>query len=108
MRTGPAEYFRDLFPVVDLLKLQMFHGSTGNNHTVKLFIAHQFEVTVKCFHVLNGSILGSMALQFHETDLNLQGRIGEQTDQVGLRGYFNGHQIQHDNLQRTDILSAGP
>ena len=49
-----------------------------------------------------------MTLQFHKTDLQLQRRIREQTDEVGLCGYLQGHQVQNGNLQGTDILGSSP
>ena len=49
-------------------------------------------------------ILGRMTLQFHKTDLQLKGGIGEQTDEVCLCCDLQRHQVQDDNPQRTDIL----
>jgi hypothetical protein len=49
-----------------------------------------------------------MALKLHETDVNLQGSVGQQTDEVGLGGYLQRHEVENDNTQRTDVLGMGP
>ena len=53
-------------------------------------------------------ILRRMTLQFHEGDIHLQGCIRQQTDQVRLCRNLQGHQVEDDNLQRTNILRMRP
>ena len=72
VRPRPVEYLLNLAPIVHLLEIEVFHRRTGNDHSIKFLISHQFEIAVKRLHVFDGRILRSMAFQLHETDLNLQ------------------------------------
>ena len=108
MGTCPVENLLDFVPIVHLLVIEMFYWRTGNNHTIELLFLHQFEITVESFHVLHRRILRRVPLHFHERDLDLQRRVGQQTDKVGLCRNFQRHEVQYDNAQRADVLRRGP
>ena len=55
--------------------------------------------------MLDGRILRSVALQLHKADVELQRRVGKQTDKIGFRRYLQRHEVEDDNAQRTNILS---
>ena len=40
----------------------------------------------------------------HESDVDLQRRVGQHSEKLELRLLFLGHQIQNTELQRADIL----
>ena len=84
MGTGPIEDIGNLIPVVHLFKIKRLYRCTCDDHTIKLLIAHRFEVAVEHHHVFDRRILGGMTTQFHETDLQLQGGVRKETDQVRL------------------------
>ena len=107
MRARPREDFGNLSPVADLLVLQLLDRSTRNNHAVVLLIAHLLEVTIEHHHVLDGRILGRMTLQLHEAHLQLQRGVRQETDKVCLCRYLQRHEVENDNLQRTDVLHVG-
>jgi len=65
------------------------------------------KIHVKLLHVLYRSIFGDMAAEFYEIDVDLQRRIAEQAQEVGFRGFLDGHKIQDGNLQRSDVLCIG-
>ena len=108
MRPRPVENLRNFIPVVHLFVFQMFHRRPCDNHSIKLFILHQLKVPVKGFHVFNGGILVCVAFHLHESDFNLQRRIGKQANQVCFSRDFQRHQVQNDNAQRTDVLRGSP
>ena len=85
----------------------MFHRSTGDDHAVKLFVAHFLKIAVECLHVFNRRVLTGMRLNLHQMHIQLQRRVGEQTDEVGLGGNLQGHQIEYGNAQGTDVLTVG-
>ena len=37
-------------------------------------------------------------------NLHLQGCVGQETQEVGLRGYLQRHQIENGNAQGTNVL----
>ena len=86
----------------------MLHRSTGNDHAVELLIAHLGKVAVEHHHMLYRRVLRGMTLQFHETDLQLQRCIGQQTDQVCLGRDLQRHQVQNHDAQGTDVLGVCP
>ena len=71
MCTCPVEDILNLVPIAHILKFEMLHRCTRNNHSVELFIPHTFEIAIKRLHMFDRRILRSMTFQFHEADLNL-------------------------------------
>ena len=106
MRPCPVEDGRHLAPVAHLLERHLLDRRSRDNHPVETFVAHQFEILVKGFHVLDGRILRRMAAQLHERQLNLERCVRQQTHEVGLCGDFQRHQVEHHDAQRTDVLPA--
>mgnify|MGYP003200389079 CR=1 FL=1 len=94
-------------PIIHLFIVKMFYRRAGDNHTIELLLLHQLEITVESFHVLHRRILRRVPLHFHERDLDLQRRVGQQPDEVGLCRNFQRHEVQYDNAQRTDVLRRG-
>ena len=111
-RTGdvgfhPLENLGHLIPIRHLFVSELFDGGAGDDHAVELLFLEDVEILVEHHHVLDGRILGGVALEFHKTYLQLQGRIGEQPHQVGLRGNLERHEVEDDDAQRTDVLRVG-
>ena len=69
MGTRPGEDVGELVPVAHLLVLQLFHRCSGDNHAVELLVSHLLKLAIEHHHVLYRGILGSMALELHETDI---------------------------------------
>ena len=85
----------------------MLNGCAGNDHAVELLVSHQLEVTIEGLQVLDGRILARVGLHLHEMDVQLQGSVGQETDEVRLRCNLQRHQVEYDNPERTDILAVG-
>ena len=94
MSTCPVKDLLDLIPIGNFLKVERLHRGTCDDHTIELLLPHHLEITIEHHHVLNRGVFGCMATKFHKTDLQLQGGIGKQSDQIGLRRYLQGHQIK--------------
>ena len=107
MGACPIKNFLDFIPIIHLFIVKMFYRRAGDNHTIELLLLHQLEITVESFHVLHRRILRRVPLHFHERDLDLQRRVGQQPDEVGLCRNFQRHEVQYDNAQRTDVLRRG-
>lgn len=78
---SPVKDFLYLWPVLHVLILHGLDRSSRHNHAVKLLLAQFLEVLIEHHHVLYRCILRCMALQLHEVHLQLQRRIGEQTNE---------------------------
>ena len=108
MGAGPSENARNLIPIGHFFELVGFNRSSRHYHSIELLMTHSLKITIEHHHVLNRRILGGMTLELHETDIQLQWGVGQQTDQVCLCGYLQGHEIQDDNLQGTNVLGRCP
>ena len=53
-------------------------------------------------------ILGDMAGGVQQFHLYLKGGVGELAQQLRLGHDFSGHQVENQEIQRTDILVNGP
>ena len=103
----PVEDGLHLVPVGDVLEGELLYGGARDNHTVELLRLQHLEVLIEHHHVLYGRILRGVAFQLHKRDVKLQGRIRQQSYEVGFGRNLQRHQVQDDNLQRTDVLRVG-
>ena len=58
--------------------------------------------------MLEGCVLAGVRLDFHEFHPDLQGRIGEDADEVGFRRNLQWHQVEHSQAERTNLLTVRP
>ena len=93
MSVSPVENLRKLAPVGYVLEGHLLHRSPRDNHSVELFVPHLVEIAVEHHHVFYGSVLRSVALELHKTNLELQGSVREQPHEVGFGRYLQRHQI---------------
>ena len=102
-----AHDFQQFLPVVHILERQMFHGRAGDDHAVEAAVADLREGLVKTLQMAQGRILGFVRRRTQQGDVDLNGRIAQQAQQLRFRGDFGGHQVDDDDLQRPDVLLAG-
>ncbi len=69
-------------------------------------MAHFGKCPVKFRQVLLRRMTRRIRLCIDEVYLNLQRRIAEQAQKLCLRDVLDWHEIQDENLQRTDILTV--
>ena len=108
MGLGPLHNLTDLVPVIHLFIRQMLHRRPGDNHPVIMFVLDLPEGGVEGFQVRQGSILGNMGRHMHQLNIHLQGGITEQPENLGFRLNLLGHNIENQDLQRTDVLLLCP
>ena len=104
MRARPIKNGAQFIPIVHALKRNGFHGSASHNHTIEFLFPQSLKILIEHHHVLYRSVFGCMGTEFHEVNLHLQRRVGEQPDKVGLRGNLQRHKVEDNNPQGTDIL----
>ena len=107
MGACPVKDTRDLLPVFHILESHLLDRGTGDDHAVPFLLAEDREVLVEHLHVLDGRVLRCVAAQLHEVDLNLQRRVAQQSDQIGLSSDLQWHEIENHDLQRTNHLRMG-
>ena len=86
----------------------MLHRRPGDNHPVIVFVPDLCKGGVEGFQVRQGSILGNMGRHMHQLNIHLQGGITEQPENLGFRLNLLGHNIENQDLQRTDVLLLCP
>ena len=107
MGTGPVHDLAKLPPVVHLLKLQVFHRSAGDNHAVELLVLYLIEGGVEGLQVGHVRVLGGVALGLEQMYIDLEGRIGQLAQQLGLGDDLGGHQVEDEQAQGADVLVQG-
>ena len=97
----------ELIPVVHVGEIQILHRCAGDDHAVILLILDLMEGRIKGRQVLGVSILGNVAQGVEQLYLDLERRVGELAQQLGLGDDLSGHQIQDKQVQRADVLMDG-
>ena len=108
MGFAPLHNPAQLRPVVHFLKGHLLHRRTSDHHAVKFPVFQLVKSFVEGQKMLLRGVLGAMRGNHHQLQVDLQGRVAQQTAQLGLRGNFGRHQIQQNNLQGTDVLGLCP
>ena len=103
----PLEDLAQLLPVIDLLEGQLLHWSAGDDHAVVGVVLDLVKGLVEGEHVLGGGVLADVRGHHQQIHLHLQGGIAQQAGQLGLGGDLGGHEVEQQDLQRTDILGDG-
>ena len=104
---APLHDLAELVPVFHLFKSQVLHRRACDNETVEIPIAHLVEGGIELQHVLLGGVLRLMGGGLHQLQLHLQGGVAQKAGKLGLGGDLRGHEVQHQDLQRTDVLGHG-
>ena len=102
--------FRDVFqflPVMDVLKVDKAQGGPGDDQSIVTMVPDLIEGFVKGLEVFDGCILGGMVFWMYQVNLDLQGCIGKQSQQMGFCGMLDRHNVQDHNALGPDILVDG-
>ena len=81
---APLHDHGQLFPVIDLLEFHHFHRCAGNDHTVEPFLAYFLKSNIKLIDVAGRRIFGYMGRQHQKGAVDLQRRVGQSSQQLGL------------------------
>ena len=98
----------EIVPVVHLFKLQLFYRRSGDDHTVEFFVLH---LTVRAVELIEmRQIFFLMIIRIHhdELQIHLKRCVGQHLDQLFFRDFQRRHQVDHADLQGTDILNGRP
>ena len=103
---GPFHHLTEFIPVFHFLKVQKFHGSSGDDHAVVVVFFDVVKGIVEGDEMLHGSVLWMMGSRDQQIQLHLNGCVSDKTCDLGLSLYFFGHQIEQKYFKRTDLLSS--
>ena len=107
MGLAPLHDLAQLGPVVHLLKGDLLHGRTRDDHAVVLLVLDLVEGLVEGQHMLLGGVAGFMGGGLEQLQLHLQGGVADEAGDLGLRLDLLGHEVEHEDMQGTDILGDG-
>ena len=107
MLLSPIHDLSQLIPVIHFLKRHLLHRCSCDDHSIKFTFLYIGECFIKLVQMAERCILGFMALHSHKCHIHLQRCIGKRTQKLQLCFFFQRHQIQDQNLDRTDILVHG-
>ena len=93
VRLGPFHDHGQFLPVSHLLKLHHLHRSSGDDHAVVFPLADLRKRHVKLIQMAGRRILGLVGTQHQKRAVNLQRRVGQRPQKLGLRLLLNGHQV---------------
>lgn len=105
--SGPVENLDYFVPVLYIFESHCLYRCSCNYHSIVVLAGYLVEVLIEHHHMLDGSVLRSMALEFHKHDVNLQRSVRQQSYEVGLRCNLQRHKIEDDNAQRAYVLLVG-
>ena len=110
VHVGLAEFQNpaQLVPVIHLFKGHGLHRRTCDDHTVVPLIFHLVKGRIEGIQMLGRHMAGRMAGRLQKGQLHLQRAVGQQAGQLGLGDDLGGHQVQHQNPQRADVLVFSP
>ena len=104
---GPAHDFTEFVPVIHVTEFEVFDGCAGDDKAVELFVLDFLVGTVERFHMLGADVGGNVGCDAEEGQLDLEGGIGEKTDDLVFGGDLRRHEVENGNFQGTDILRGG-
>ena len=101
---APLHDLRDFVPIRDILELHVFDRRTRDDHAVVFFMADIVKRAVERRQIILRRMRRDIRARINEVNLDLQRRIAEQTQKLRLRNRLDRHQVQNQNMKRTDIL----
>ena len=105
---APLHDLAQFRPVVHIFKGHLLHRRAGDHHAVEFPILQFVEGFIEIQQMLLRGIFGAVGGDHHQLQMHLQGRIAEQTAELGLRDDFRWHEIQQHDFQRADVLGLCP
>ena len=107
MGLAPLHDLAQLGPVVHLLEGDLLHGGSRDDHTVVLLVLDLVEGLVEGQHMLLGGVAGLMGGGLEQLQLHLEGGVADEARDLGLGLDLLGHEIEHENVEGTDVLGDG-
>ncbi|MPM98967.1 hypothetical protein SDC9_146157 [bioreactor metagenome] len=89
----PVHEAYQLVPILHIGKVKVFHGRAGDHQPVEMLFLHLVKGTVKRIQIVLRGILALIAAGAQQRHLHLQRRVGEQPQELHLRGLFGRHKV---------------
>ena len=103
---GPVKDAGKLFPIGDVIKVQMLYRGTGDDQPIEFLVGDFLERAVEAFKVICGRIARLVVGHADQAEFDLQGRGPDQPRELVFCLDFFRHQVQQGNAQRPDVLTC--
>ena len=101
---APLHDLTQLVPVFHIAEVQVFDRGAGDDHAVVGAILHLVKGAVEGAQMILVDVLGDVAGGLQQLHLHLEGGVGELAHELGLGDDLGGHEVEDEQLQRTDVL----
>ena len=108
MSLAPLHDFGHFIPVSHFFKRHIFHRSPGDNHTIVFLVAHLIKRSIKLRQIIHRRMARRIGFRINKIHFDLKRAVSQQAQQLRFRDILDRHQVQNQNLQRTDILTVRP
>ena len=108
MSLGPFNHLLEFLPIVHRLKRQMLYWRSCDNQAIKETMFDLIKSLVKGLHMFHLGGLWRMRSHIKKLNGQLQGRIGQMTQNLSFRHHFLGHEIEYQDIQGANILMICP
>jgi len=105
VRLRPINNFAELVPIIHGIELQVLHGRAGDDHAVVELVLELVERLVELDQVVLRDVRGGVAAHAHEVAGHLQGRLGDETQNLRLRLDLLRHEVENHHVQGADLLA---
>ena len=102
---GIVEDLLQLFPVIDLGEGQRFDRRARDDQAVEVRVPDLAEALVETIEMRLGDVLAVVTLHLDQRDIDLQRRVGKQTDELRFGLDLGRHEVENGDLNGTDILT---
>ena len=106
----PVHDVGHLVPILDLFELHLLDGRARDDDAVELLArAHGLlESEVELAQVRLRGVGGAIGRRLEQSDLHLERRVGYEAEQLQLRLFLVGHEVEQTDGERAYLLRASP
>ena len=105
---SPVHDLLEFVPVVYFFKFHLLDRSSCNDHSVKTSVFEIRKSLIEFIQMTDRSVSCLMALHCHKSHIHLQRCVGERTQKLKLCLLLEWHQVQDQDLDRTNVLMHSP
>ena len=106
MQLAPVHNRLVLLPVVDALEGEVLNRGAGNDEAIIVLVHKMVERVVELHQVVRRHVLGLMRRHAHEVTVHLNGRLGNESQDLGFGFNFGGHEVKNGNFEWSNLLVA--
>ena len=102
----PVKDFGEIVPVVHLVEIHLLDRRSGDDKSVVVFVFYVVETLVEHIDMLLWGVFRLMTVDIKQIEFDLQRAVGQQPEQICFGHYFERHEVENSNFERTNILTS--